>query len=138
MKNKMRHGWHGFTLIIMVMALAVPVALHAENTARENDWIPIDQPLTHYHLVPLDQPLLANPGGDAPAAAASIPGLPQLGGTVGVVGDYLAANTNALAATNWTIAPYGSYAPTLKSKYGGGLAAVYYLTPYVGTQIRAQ
>ena len=73
-----------------------------------------------------------------PAPAAAIPGLPQLGGAAGAIGDYLAANTNAPAATNWTIAPYGSYAPKLKSKYGGGLAAVYYLTPYIGTQIRAQ
>jgi hypothetical protein len=70
--------------------------------------------------------------------AAAIPGLPQLGGTAGAVGDYLAANTNALTATNWTIAPYASYAKDLKNPYGGGLAAVYYLTPYIGTQIRAQ
>ena len=64
--------------------------------------------------------------------------LGSLAKPVGVVGDYLAANTNAPAATNWTIAPYASYAKDLKSKYGGGLAAVYYLTPYIGTQIRAQ
>ena len=61
-----------------------------------------------------------------------------LGHSATVVADYLAANTNAPSATNWTIAPYGSYAKSLKNKYGGGLAAVYYLTPYIGTQIRAQ
>ena len=70
--------------------------------------------------------------------AAVIPGLPQLGGAAGAIGDYLAANTNAPQATNWTVAPYASYAPKLQYKYGGGLAAVYYLTPYIGTQIRAQ
>ena len=55
-----------------------------------------------------------------------------------ILKEYLAANTNAPAATNWTVAPYASYAKSLKSKYGFGLAAVYYMTPYVGTQIRAQ
>ena len=48
------------------------------------------------------------------------------------------ADTNALAATNWTVAPYYSHANSLKNKNGGGLAAVYYLNQYVGTQIRFQ
>jgi hypothetical protein len=80
----------------------------------------------------------AAPAQTNPPIAASIPGLAPLGGTAGAVGDYLAANTNALTATNWTFAGYASYAKDLPNKYGGGIAAVYYLTPYIGTQIRAQ
>lgn len=54
---------------------------------------------------------------------------------------YLEANTNALKATNWTVAPYFSHVnnpPNGGSKNGGGLAAIYYINPYVGTQIRFQ
>ncbi len=57
---------------------------------------------------------------------------------VSTVANYIAANTNAPAATNWTFAPYYSRASSLEHKNGGGLAAVYYLNPYVGTQIRMQ
>jgi hypothetical protein len=60
---------------------------------------------------------------------------------VQTIATYLEANTNALKATNWTVAPYGSItkSPTSgKTIYGGGLAAVYYFNPYIGTQIRAQ
>lgn len=55
---------------------------------------------------------------------------------VQIVANYLAANTNAPAASNWTVAPYFSKADN--GKYGGGIAAVYYVNPYVGTQIRMQ
>jgi hypothetical protein len=55
-----------------------------------------------------------------------------------VIAGYVAANTNAPAATNWTFAPYYSHASSLEHKTGGGLAAVYYLNPYIGTQIRMQ
>lgn len=55
-----------------------------------------------------------------------------------VVANYAAANTNAPKATNWTFAPYYSHASSLEHKNGGGLAAVYYLNPYIGTQIRMQ
>lgn len=56
------------------------------------------------------------------------------------IGGYLAANSNAVTATNWTVAPYGSISKDVNGKqiYGGGLAAVWYINPYIGTQIRAQ
>lgn len=61
--------------------------------------------------------------------------LGSLAQPVTTVTGYLEANTNAPAATNWTVAPYFSKSG---DNYGGGLAAVYYINPYVGTQIRAQ
>lgn len=55
-----------------------------------------------------------------------------------VIAGYAAANTNAPKATNWTFAPYFSRASSLEHKTGGGLAAVYYMNQYIGTQIRMQ
>jgi len=66
-------------------------------------------------------------------AQETIPG--ALAKPVATVTGYLQANTNAPAATNWTVAPYASKSG---DHWGGGLAAVYYVNPYVGTQIRAQ
>lgn len=61
--------------------------------------------------------------------------LGSLAKPVETITGYLEANTNAPSATNWTIAPYFSKSG---NNYGGGLAAVYYVNQYVGTQIRAQ
>lgn len=54
--------------------------------------------------------------------------------------NYLAANTNALMATNWTgYAAYTRVSGTgAVSKNGGTIGLNYYINPYVGTQIRLQ
>ena len=48
--------------------------------------------------------------------------------------------TNLLAGApnHWTAAVYGTYAPSLSHKLGGGAAVVYGFNDYVGTQVRMQ
>jgi len=58
---------------------------------------------------------------------------------VAIAAGYLAANTNALAATNWsTFAAYSQISGAGAHKNGGTAGAVYYWSKYVGTQIRLQ
>ena len=42
------------------------------------------------------------------------------------------------APNHWTVAAYGTYAPSLSHKFGGGVAVVYGFNEYVGTQVRLQ
>ena len=42
------------------------------------------------------------------------------------------SGSGILKATNYLIAPYGTYAPNAPTKYGGGLIAVYNVNNYVG------
>ena len=52
--------------------------------------------------------------------------------------NYLAANTNALTATNWTAFAAYSRISGGKSQNGATFGLVYYLNPYVGAQVRMQ
>lgn len=40
-----------------------------------------------------------------------------------------------LAATNWTVAPYATYAPKAPTKIGGGVLAIYNVNNYVGAGV---
>ncbi|MGN6642067.1 MAG: hypothetical protein ACTHKU_03610, partial [Verrucomicrobiota bacterium] len=41
----------------------------------------------------------------------------------------------AASATNWTVAPYATYAPNAPTKLGGGVLAIYELNQYLGAAI---
>lgn len=73
------------------------------------------------------------------AVAAQVPNLlGSLPSGVQVAATYLEANTNALTATNWTGFIGYSKVSGGASKNGFTFGAVYYLNPYIGTQIRMQ
>jgi hypothetical protein len=87
--------------------------------------------------------IVTNPAPGMPALPSTndsvvIGAITNLGGSIRVVLNYLAPNTNALQATRWTF--FGSYtkAAGLVKNTGYSFGAVYYVNSVVGTQIRMQ